>query len=482
MEGNTYEQSLQSERLNSASYHINTNWLPLNLKLLEEIYGKLEKNYYENRKDELIQDLKGDLALFTFSIKEIALTSKSDLKSIFQSIKECEVEKLKKIIEKSRELASVHNLKSSSEQQLNQLKANLSSCAISETIAETLDVEAETVFVCALFRQIGLTFIAWNYPHFFEAALKASNNEEEFLKHLNQSLGFSAALLGIRLAKEWQIPSQVIRIMDLQEKEAGLSETKTEQQNETIIKLCRIGELLASLSNENYPDKEQAKWNHARNEILKHLGSQGFKIIDQSIAKICGYYQNLLPHFSNKLISRQIEEYIKPSSSASLFHCNPYIKFLTIDVQNELRSFYDLITPELEGLSKDSISILQTRLVPVMGFKLGALYLIDPTSNTLHARLAFGRAKVNDFPDINILAYENSSSPFVRAFSSTSPIVKRNDLKSDILYFCGALGSLQRAGVLYLEPEEWLCRDDKINPVLYFRAILRAMEDCLSLR
>ena len=145
-----------------------------------------------------------------------------------------------------------------------------------------------------------------------------------------------------------------------------------------------------------------------------------------------------------------------------------------------LKDFYGLITPE--GLSKESIAFLSSKLIPSMGFTQGCLYMIDPISHSLHPRLAFGTTTAGEYDSISLTAHENNSHPLVKAFNSTSPIPKHGDSIGEIKYICGVIGNLLRSGVLYLELSQALKLNNKVNPMLYFRALTRALEDCLGLR
>jgi hypothetical protein len=476
---NTYDSAalaLQKEKLISASEHVSSNWIPLNLNLLEEILQKLDTNYYKENKNALIADLKCDIGLFTFSIKELSAKSDIKQKSVFDSLKNCDNEELKAIIRKCKKVSVKQSFSNASAEQTNQLVSLLTSSAVTETLANAQNADCEMAFLSAVFRQVGLTFIAWNYPNIFKNCLASASSEEELTEHLNRALGFSPAMLGVRLAKEWQVPSQVIRLIDI----GKAKENEGDSASEMLIKLCKIGELLASLNNDNYPSKPEGAWNQARNEILKNLGSKGFKLIEENTNRLCKYYLKSIPAMSGPTISQKIEQANKSSSTNSLYHSNAYAQFLASEIQNEMRDFYSLITPE--GLSKDSVTFLHGKLIPLMGFTQGCLYLIDPATHSLQPRLAFGTTKAGEYESISLIAHENNSHPLVKAFNSSVPVPKYDENEQDVKYYCGSLGSLQKAGVLYLELSQALKLNNKVNPMLYFRALIRALEDCLGLR
>lgn len=469
---------LQNEKLKTASEHIGDNWLPLNSGVFKIIVEKIENNFYENDKEQLINDLKGDIGLLTFSIKELSKLSDQKHQSIYESLRNCCLKEFRKILDKCKQASSKHKLSESSYEQINQLNSMLTSSAISETLAGANKLDSETAFLAAIFRKVGLTFIAWNYPNVFKNCLGSSGTEEELTENLNRALGFSPAMLGIRLAKEWEMPLNLIEVMDPSKDPP--SDPEVSQAATSIVQLCKIGELLASLNNDNYQIKQEGSWNHARNEILKNLGSKGFKLIEENINRISKHYLSVLPALSTSSLARKIEQFSKSSSGHTLYHSNAYVKFLAKDIQDDLRDFYSLITPE--GLSKDSVSFLHSRLIPSMGFTTGCLYLVDPVSHALIPRLALGDSKLSAYESFNILAHENAEHPLLKAFVASTPVVKHDDEGNEVIFLYGALGSLQRSGVLQLELSQALRKNNKVNPVLYFRSLIRALEDCLGLR
>lgn len=482
-------QALTSEKLRAASEYIGENWLPLNRYLVDEIYQKLEANFYKNCPDQLIEDLKCDIGLLTLSMKELAEVSDGKVKSIYERLKSCDAETMRSILAKGKRLVEDHALEHSDAAQINQLHATLTSTAITETLAGAHNIDPEMAYLSALFRQIGLTFIAWNYPSIFKNCLHSATSEEEFLESMNRALGFSPAMLGVRLAKEWQMPSYILRVLDTQKPQAETppEEDASEMENRAtpetlIVKLCKIGELFASLNNENYPAQEEVAWNRARNEILRNLGSRGFRLIEENLNKLCRHYIKAIPRLSENPVTQKLDALSKPDSRSSLFHSNAYIKFLSLEAQAEMHDFYMLITPE--GLSKESVSFLRGRLISSLGFARGCLYLIDPDSQTLYPRLAFGDSNLKDFPSIILTGRVDASDPIIKGFHSSNPVTRREmaEYQDEIIHICGPLGSLQRAGVLYLEPSPDLRTNNKANPMLYFRAVLRGIEDCLALR
>ena len=95
-------------------------------------------------------------------------------------------------------------------------------------------------------------------------------------------------------------------------------------------------------------------------------------------------------------------------------------------------------------------------------------------------RLAIGSAKLNQFKALQYNTYSYNADPVVAAFRSSVPMIKESDDGNPSL-IAAALGEHQRAGVLYLELSQELADDAHANPMLYFKAIRQAFNDCLNL-
>ena len=105
-------------------------------------------------------------------------------------------------------------------------------------------------------------------------------SEKSFDKLLTKELGFSPALLAIKLLQEWGYNTELcleLGIIDFADPEFE-DFALDEYSGAVISQICEVGEALARASRpDRYPSAKD-DWRYAKTEIEKSLGSDGMRL------------------------------------------------------------------------------------------------------------------------------------------------------------------------------------------------------------
>ena len=183
----------RNRHLESAVRFLSDTWLPPNPELIGRITAGLKSGKYVSDFELLLKDIKRDVALFSYCIKELAACSSTVIDPI-ETLRSASYEKIKSIIE----LAPRDDLRfaQATNHQLTKMRAGIISAAAAESFAPSQNISSDTAYGAALLRQLGITLVAWNYPHIYERVFDLIEPGESLDQALSKMLGFSPALLG----------------------------------------------------------------------------------------------------------------------------------------------------------------------------------------------------------------------------------------------------------------------------------------------
>lgn len=462
-------------------------WFPVDPELLKLIRLNLEDGLYESEPQLLLRDLKQDLALFTWCLRSLGsgaagTTSATGLPAGELLANSSRAELLRTLNPSSPALSS-HHISQASPAQLGQLKQALISSSTAELLSRSSGLDEEQAYTAAVFRQLGLILIAWNYPHVYSRALKALQNSESLDLTLTRMLGFSPSLLGVTIARQCCLLPQVryaagdrAAVVDCD------GRPETERICEGLSSICRVGEALARAAGPKQYPQAQSDWQFAAAEIVKALGSDGMSVLSSELQKRCAAYRSLSPEIFNIELSAEQSEgkpglehsrSLRPNSS--LAQCSPRLR-------ERLSAFYATIDPR--SIARDSIDELTREIIPESGFPRGCIYLIEPDSMLLVPRLTVGRSLLRDFKAVKCAGPVSHFHPVAAAFGCKAPIMEENVeiAQALVTYIAALLGENQKAGVLYLEPSQRLIAEKTHTALLTFKALRQAVCDCLGLR
>lgn len=486
-----------NRQLESACANVCNAWIPVNPVSYQKISSGLSSGRYDKRLDLFIDDLKSDVSLFAYCVKQLKTIVAHDgtpvklasFKNPVDLIKSIPLAEIKRIFSASEQSISFHRFEEINDLQAGQLRRAIVSAHASQEIAGKFEVDADAVFTCSMFRQLGLTLIAWNYPHVFKKALasvqaanaaKGGSDGADLDRTLSKTLGFSPATLGVALGREFGLPQDILAGMGDAAAQTSPS-AEGESPGAMMKKLCEIGEALAQVQDPEHYPRALSTWSQAKIEIAPLLGADGLRQIEARCNSALELYSRALPEFFSAPVQAEPQQNLLKRTKTVLLANNLYIKHCPADVQQKLTALYSRLNPE--AVSKDNIDILVKEIMPAAGFLKGCIYLVEPESLRLVPRLVIGTVPLGRFRAVNYVSTSAEFDPVVAAYRCKTPIMEDNVLLGEetISYIAGVIGTIQKAGVLYLEISESVLKSRGANPMVYYKAVRQALGDCLNL-
>lgn len=471
-----------SRRVQRALEYVEDRWFPVNEKLLESIRKGFHEGRYDLDIDFLVEDLKSDLALFAYCIRELAALHRLELggelsmESPIELIRWGGPRRLQQILLKDAAQISTHGLDSISVFQRDRLSETLVSASAIELLSEDTSVSPELGFSSSVLRNLGLLLISWNYPTIYSQALERMDKTNTLDGLLSDALGFSPLLLAASLLKRWGLPEWWVAA---EEGRSALVDSDTQSVLFVLEKLHSIGEALARA---NYPftyPTAADDWGIAKKGIVDALGQQGLARIQESVQTRCEYYRKALPSVFPEEIELDAERKIRQLAQEQLHERNPYIRRCSLEIRTKLEQVYKLISKE--AISSEPIRVLTKQVLPYCGFTGCTVYVYDPGLMALVPRMQTGRLEVHK-PMPVPYAPDSERADFISlAFECKSPLVEnhRGSVDQEIVYIATCLGQSQKAGVLYLEIPELVSSQLSTDVLTLSRAIAQTLMDCL---
>lgn len=466
-------------------------WIPIDPQTLAKVQRGLKAGAYRRERETLILDLKEDLALFLFCVRELA-TSKSEVElkvtgplEPMALIRSATDDELEEIIKRSEELANFHKLENATSEQASRLRESIVATQSSEILAGNHACDPELVFAVSTFRQLGLILIAWNYPHIYSRTLASLRSHQTLEGELGRKLGFSPLMLGVSLAREWRIAPMVRRCMGDEKAVIDDDNPAVLALVATVKKICQVGEALARLDRkQDYPEPK-AGWDSVQSTLLAEFKpNQIFSLLD-SIDRSCARYAKALPNIL--LVSEEsLSSSISRRAITSDFNAdsNSYLKHLPEPQQIELKELYKQRSSG--AVNREDLDKIVRNIIPALGYHRGCIYLVEVDTLSLVPRLAIGFARINEFQPVQYLSSDHQTHPVSLAYKSTNVISGNLPALSpeaaQLSYVAATLGEIQKAGVLYLEHPSNKAGITNSKELAIFRAIVQALNDFLNLQ
>lgn len=469
------------KHLELALAHVCNAWIPPNAEFIEELRASIEKGEYQDNIGLLVKDLKSDISLFTYCVRQLsAVLRKSNPAVIINPVEvltQAGSEGILQLLKASSSHISSYDISQMNFVQSRRLMHTMLSATTVELLAPKRECDSEVAFASALFRELGMTLVAWNYPHVYQKLALSLKPGDTLDASLTRMLGFSPSLLGLQIARQWQLLPEIrYALGDIQTNDKEVISTGT-----TLSKLCEVGQALARASDPDQYPSASDDWDLARREIELLLGKNGFKLLRDAMHDNCRHYMELsadLFQFPETLEPRTSFSIAEPKETHAV---NQYVKHCPPLLKEQLTNLYSGM--DTNAVSRDNIDSLIRKIIPHSGFNRGSIYLIEPESRMLTPRLTIGEAKLAEFPPIRYSDSQGSQNPILAAYRAGAPLMEENvELENRLVsYICGVLGHLQRVGVLYLEISPHLAKNRNFNAMVCFKAIREALNDCLNL-
>ncbi|MFM1848493.1 MAG: hypothetical protein RL417_1967 [Pseudomonadota bacterium] len=458
-------------RLERAREHVSRMWFPANPEILERIRSGLGSGAYELDIDFLLDEIRDDFALFTYCLKGLTrllaqekVEAPLDLSPV-EVLRWAGLPRLKIILADSHDTLTFHNLRELSDFQAARLHEAIVSASTAEVLAEHSQLNAGTGYSAALLRQLGLTLIAWNYPALYRRSL-AAQDPLGLDEVLARALGFSPALLGAAVMRDWPLQS------DIQAAVFESSRSGRPNSPGRLEHICRIGEMLARANDPERHPTASTDWEQAQREIKSTLGADGLHLIQIRARAHGKHYSGLDIAALEDISAIDPARRVHGHSGSTLLRNNRHIRNCPPLLARKLRDLYGDIVPG--RIDRANINTLVREIIPSAGFSAGTIFILDPVEPRLIPRLKFGEPGERALTSIPV---SGATDIIMTAFQCRAPV--QDSSMNGLAVVAGSLGGEHRAGVLYLEFPPILASGPRI--LTAFKAIRRALDDCLGL-
>jgi len=461
-----------NRRIERALQHVVRPWFPINQDVLTSIRKNLEDGAYATAPHHLLNDLKGDFALFTFVVKELGILGmqekieKKVLNNPVELIRWGGPARIKEILAADKKLPATHSLHWSEPFQVARLRETAVIASTAAVLSEKKDLDPEIGFSRGVIREIGLNLIAWNYPTLYSKVLNNLKPDTSLDEELSRELGFTPSLLAMRVLRP-ENPEDV-------EEASPIEETTWATYDE----LCEVGEALARAENpETYPSA-QNDWQKANQYLTENAGTGALELIKERAVEQSKKYQEALPEVFNSLENFNPARNIDVHQRMKAVIADRDFRVCPPHVQEALRSLYN----EIDGyaVNKNAIQILLKSIIPQAGFTGGCVFVIDPSTASLRPRTVIGQVNLRAISNVTL----DPGDLAVAALGTHETLfdVKEDAQPLPLEGIYSALGEQRKVGVLYLESPKQLNEEPEGRTLGTYNILKRALCDVLHLK
>lgn len=476
-----------ARRLDRACRHVSDLWFPADQKLLAKLRGVLDTDESPAALDASLELLEGDFSLFMYAMKEllsilaregITLPDGAGPREI---IERTGLAQLKQILNEADDRLSSHELSTADETQTARMREAIVSASTASVLAEAQLANRELGFFAGLLRQLGLTLIAFNYPSVYQRASEASKQGGSLEAAISETLGFSPSTLAVALTKDWNLPRGLIDLLDEESHEEQLDrELEVNALSHSLREICRVGEALARANEpERYPLAAQ-DWAFAQEEIKRRLGPTGLAMIREAIED---RFESLLvemPSFFRGGTILDPEAFLARHRESEMGAHNPLVKECRLHVQERILELYHSLA---EGQGTQTLLRRFAQVtIPSCGFTGGAVFTVDPSSQTLIPQLRIGGLVAHPFAQVDLSLCTHDD--FVAlTYKGDEPLAKSGVVVGEqrLTQLGAVFGYSQRVGVLYVELPDIVFEGSERQHQVHLRALAITLTDLLKL-
>jgi hypothetical protein len=463
-----FKGASNSRRIDRALQHVSKPWFPMNPDVLKRVREGLDNGIYDTNFELLMSELKTDFALFTFIVKE--LSQKATIENVSPTvisnpldlIRWGNTRNIKEILSEQQKVPNMHSLQWSEPFQIQRLRETAIIATTASVLSEKKNLDPELGFSRGVIREIGLNLIAWNYPSVYSKVLGALQPGQNLDDELSKELGFTPALLAMRLMRPDKGPDAT----EDADQDSGWA---------TYDELCEVGENLARAENpETYPSAEN-DWQKAKSFLSDALGEQAITIIRDKAVENSKHYQKNLPEVFGNIDQFNPQQNIEKHKRVARAIEEKYLKYCPESVQKSLKDLYAELSDS--SVNKTLVGKLLKTIVPDAGFTGGCVFVVDPSSLSLKPRTLIGKVQMRQITNVAL----EPGDAAVSALSSQQPVVQLSEDLSDVSLagiYC-ALGGRKKIGVLYLETPQKAHNKPDEGTLGVFEVIRKALCDTL---
>lgn len=461
-----------NRRIERALQHVVRPWFPINQDVLTSIRSNLDNGTYETNPPQLLNDLKGDFALFTFVVKELGIQGMQEkidpkiLNNPVELIRWGGAARIKEAIAPDKKLPSTHSLHWSEPFQVARLRETAVIASTAAVLSEKKDLDPEVGFSRGVIREIGLNLIAWNYPTLYSKVLNNLTAESTLDEELSKELGFTPSLLAMRVLRPENPDMPEGEVI---EEPAGWA---------AYDELCNVGEALARAENpETYPSA-QNDWQKANQYLTENAGTDALDLIKERAVQQSKRYQEALPEVFNSLDNFNPKRNIDVHQRMSAVIADQDFRLCPPHIQEALRTLYN----DIDGyaVNKAAIQTLLKSIIPQAGFTGGCVFVIDPSTASLKPRTIIGQVNLRQIQNISL----DPGDLAVAALGQTEPLfdLKGEGTSEPIEGIYSSLGGQRKVGVLYLEGPKTINEEPAGKTIGTYNILKKALCDVLHLK
>lgn len=418
-------------RLRRATSHVSTFWLPIKPEVLEAVRHAALEGDSESVKKNLLHDPN----LYLYICREQA----KDGIVVYNAPK---FDDVKRFLPVETKVVSLHRYDEAAELQLKKTQELSASLAAVLELAEVYNIDDQVAYLATLFRSLGLQLILWNYNDLYVEALEEVRPSDSLESILTRRLGFSPAMLALKVVSEWGLSSQICDVISEAEFTSPLKE------------LCLVGETFARATMpELYPTAER-DWSRVREQIKMHLGENGILKIE---IKFCELINSLPISFEKFNFTRK---HFAKSKNRS-YTPPKIINSLPYDMREAFYDYYCLLGRQY---AYESLRNLVDNVWRLLNFNGMQVFTYDPVTKCLVKKSNVGDCWFNR--ELVNLEELDLSDPFLKVYSqgveiAAGSLTQDPETRSYLLL---PLKGASLFGVLYLEGEFYL-HDDNLKHI-----------------
>lgn len=479
------------KKLNPIDY-VSQQWLPVSESVLYSIKHKFDDGEYLNNPKNLLLDLKTDVGLFSWFLKNLPKLITNTDTSITPTliIENIDLSKCDELFKSASLEQFPHRIQGAMKIQSSSIKHAVISAITAETVASHSGLEPELAHLCATIRQVGINLVAWNYPSIFSRAIaNVSDNIEGLEKELFRFIGHTPTTLASNICLEWDqdesIKSYIIPATpDSESKNSAERETlsiqEREEKQDKLNNCLELGNSMALLSDPEHFPGYAKNWQNTVERLQQAMGQNAINNIQERLAGFSKVYSNNDFDFNIDLEPK------KNLTRTSIFRVtdrlmsgNPWIAKCSENLRSKFHKIYSSI--DKRGISTEAISLLISELIPILGFVRGCIYKFDEKKMRLLPILRIGETQLETFEVLRCDSGKFMKHPAVIATCYHTPIVQEeifinSELVSTI---AGIFGDNKKKAVVYVELSKQ-SKPDKNLTLLHFKAIQKTLADCLN--
>lgn len=467
----------QRRGLEDAASYCLRNWFPVNGKVFSAVRESLKTGRYENNTKLFLSDLCKDSSLTLHLMKEIQSRSLTGppLANPLEAIMSLSNREILDVLGASESHISIHSMFQLPKIQALRLKNSVSSTATTALLASKTGVNPVMAIGASSVRQLGLSLVAFNYPNLYQRAIIAQGTGGAGIDEaLFRLLGFTPVQLTRKVLDGWRINPFLKAIVD-----PGVEVT---DEVETVLELCRLGEAVGRLGDpEHYPNALD-DWTRIGARLEEMLGPNALELINDAIKSASSGYVDLSPEiFEKPIIPEESIERANEQFGNHLLSQNQWAMKCPERIRDILNEAYRLM--RYSKVSGEAMMLLANKCIPEIGFPRGCIYLVDPKTMNLIPKLRIGTLPLQFYQSLVHASGGEYGNSIAACLYSTYPLseefIADGEPATGISW---SIGDTNRAGVLHLQLGAAIVQDPELEPLLCFKAIRQAVNDCLNFR